>query len=105
MVVEDDETPGHPRGTRWLKERSAFARTTGAEINEPGSFGPLLTEQDLAARHGRSVKTLRNLRVKGGYVPYLKIGRHVRYRLQDVLEYESRCLRSSTSVEGSPDGV
>ncbi|REF85853.1 hypothetical protein DES32_1889 [Methylovirgula ligni] len=63
----------------------------------------LLTEHELAARHGRSVKTIRNLRVTGGYVPFLKIGRHVRYRLIDVLAYEERSLRQSTSDKGGPD--
>jgi hypothetical protein len=63
----------------------------------------LLTEYDLARRHSRSVKTLRNLRVKGGYVPFLKMGRHVRYRLADVLAYEERCLRWSTSDQGGAD--
>jgi hypothetical protein len=33
-----------------------------------------LTETQLAARHQRSVKTLRNARVSGGYIPFVKIG-------------------------------
>lgn len=60
----------------------------------------IITEAQLAHRHQRSIKTIRNLRVKGGYVPFLKIGRHVRYRLADVLEYEEKCLRQSTSDIG-----
>lgn len=59
-----------------------------------------LTEHQLAARHQRSVKTVRNLRVNGGYVPFLKIGRHVRYRLSDVLAFEEKSLKSSTSDQG-----
>lgn len=59
----------------------------------------LLTEFELAARHRRSVKTLRNDRVAGRYVPFIKIGRHVRYRLADVLAYESQHRRTSTSEE------
>jgi hypothetical protein len=70
---------------------------------QAASCGVLLTERELAARHRRSVKTIRNLRVKGDYVPYLKIGRHVRYRLSDVLEYEAKCLRQSTSSSGGDD--
>ena len=27
---------------------------------------------------------------------YVKLGRHVRYRREDVLEYEASCLRRST---------
>ena len=56
-----------------------------------------LTEQQLAARHQRSVKTLRNARVTGGYVPFVRIGRSVRYRLSDVVAYEQTNLMRSTS--------
>jgi hypothetical protein len=44
-----------------------------------------LTEEQLATRHQRSVKTLRNARVQGGYVKFVKLGRNVRYRISDVL--------------------
>jgi hypothetical protein len=56
-----------------------------------------LTEAQLAARHQRSVKTLRNARVSGGYIPFVKIGRNVRYRLSDVLAFEQAALKRSTS--------
>ena len=56
-----------------------------------------LTETQLAERHQRSVKTLRNKRVQGGYIKFVKIGRHVRYRLSDVLAYEQANLQNSTS--------
>ena len=58
-----------------------------------------LTERQLAARHQRSVKTLRNAHVYGGYVKFIKIGRSVRYRLSDVLAYEQANLQRSTSDE------
>jgi len=38
-----------------------------------------LTEQQLERRHQRRTKTLRNDRVRGGYIAFVKIGRHVRY--------------------------
>jgi hypothetical protein len=56
-----------------------------------------LTEQQLAARHQRSVKTLRNARVIGGYIRFVRIGRHIRYRLSDVVEFEEANLLNSTS--------
>jgi len=56
-----------------------------------------LTERQLATRHQRSVKTLRNARVYGGYVPFVNIGRSVRYRLSDVLAYERENVMRSTS--------
>jgi hypothetical protein len=59
-----------------------------------------LTEQQLAARHQRSAKTLRNARVHGGYIPFVKIGRNIRYRLSDVIKYEEANVLTSTSGWG-----
>jgi hypothetical protein len=61
-----------------------------------------LTERQLAERHQRSVRTLRNARVYGGYVKFVKIGRSVRYRLSDVLEYEQANVLRSTSDGDCP---
>ena len=61
-----------------------------------------LTERQLAERHQRSVRTLRNARVYGGYVKFVKIGRSVRYRLSDVLEYERANVLRSTSDGDCP---
>lgn len=60
----------------------------------------LLDETAVAQRQGRSVKTLRNQRVAGDGIPFLKLGRLVRYRLSDVVAWETACLRSSTSDQG-----
>lgn len=59
-----------------------------------------LTEHDLATRHQRSVKTLRNERLQGKGVPYVKIGRSVRYRLSDIESFEESQVRRSTSDHG-----
>jgi len=59
-----------------------------------------LTELQLSARHQRSVKTVRNDRLRGGYIPFVKVGRLVRYRLSDVLRWEESNLRTSTSDRG-----
>jgi hypothetical protein len=50
-------------------------------------YEEFLTEKQLAARHRRGPKTLRNDRVKGSYIPFHKLG-NVRYRLSDVIAYE-----------------
>jgi hypothetical protein len=60
-----------------------------------------LDEHDLSRRHKRSIKTIRNARLRGGSVPFVKIGRLVRYRLSDVVAWEQQTrLRNSTSDEG-----
>lgn len=63
----------------------------------------LLTEHEVARRQGRSVRTLQNQRVLGGGIPYLKLGRSVRYRLSDVSAWEEARRYSSTSEEGHRD--
>ena len=59
-----------------------------------------LTEVEVAERQGRSVKTLQNQRVNGDGIPFLKLGRTVRYRLADVEAWENACARKSTSDKG-----
>jgi hypothetical protein len=56
-----------------------------------------LTEKQLASRHQRSVKTLRNARVTGSYIRFVRLGRTVRYRLSDIVAYEEANLVHSTS--------
>jgi hypothetical protein len=56
-----------------------------------------LTEKQLASRHQLSVKTLRNARVSGSYIRFVRLGRTVRYRLSDVVAYEEANLVRSTS--------
>ena len=67
----------------------------------PSAAGALdeifLTEKQLASRHQLSVKTLRNARVTGSYIRFVRLGRTVRYRLSDVLSYEEANLVRSTS--------
>ena len=76
------------------RARSAVESATNAELRQ------ILTERDLAGRHGCSVKKLQADRLKGVGIPYVKLGRLVRYRLCDVLAYEEAHLRSSTSEGG-----
>lgn len=59
----------------------------------------LITETELSRRWKISVKTLRNRRVVGGFVPYIKISRTVRYRVSDVVAWEEASLRQSTSEQ------
>jgi hypothetical protein len=47
-----------------------------------------LTEKQLAKRHQRSLKALRNDRVDGCYIPFIQTGQNIQYRLSDILEYE-----------------
>lgn len=64
----------------------------------------LLTEAEVARRQSRSIKTLQNQRVSGGGIPFLKLGRSVRYRLSDVIAWEEAGRCYSTSSGGRSNG-
>lgn len=54
-----------------------------------------LTEKDVKKITQRALPTLRNDRHRGKGIPYMKIGRSVRYNLQDVIEFmESRKIQT-----------
>ncbi len=46
-----------------------------------------LTEKETAKLTARSLSTLRNERSKGVGMPYHKLGRSIRYKLEDVMEW------------------
>lgn len=57
----------------------------------------LITEKALATRWNlASAKKLQADRASGTGCPYVKIGRAIRYRLSDVVAYETANLRNST---------
>ncbi len=53
-----------------------------------------LDEVEVARITGRKIQSLRNDRFKGKGMPYVKLGRSVRYSLSDVVAYmEARKIR------------
>jgi hypothetical protein len=76
------------------------ARTAIESATNAAESRQLLTEVDLATRWGCSVKKLQADRLKGVGIPYVKLGRLVRYRLSDVLAYEEAHVRNSTTEGG-----
>ncbi|MDA8163334.1 MAG: helix-turn-helix domain-containing protein [Desulfobacteraceae bacterium] len=52
-----------------------------------------MQEREVAAMTGIAVSTLQNDRYLGQGLPYVKVGRSVRYRLKDVVDWmESRTV-------------
>lgn len=47
-----------------------------------------LTTEELAERSGVSLLTVYRWNSRGGGPPYMRIGRHARYRLTDVIAWE-----------------
>jgi len=57
-----------------------------------------LNEVQVSEMTGRALSTLRNERFNRCGIPYIKIGRSVRYSLQDVIEFmESRKISTIIS--------
>ncbi len=71
------------------------------ETIDPAELG-LLNEHETAFRLGLSVKTLRRWRWEGSGVPYVKVGRAVRYDPQDIGEYIQQ-NRVDKRMESDPD--
>jgi excisionase family DNA binding protein len=74
----------------------AEARVSDAGCAANG-YRRTLTDIEVAARLGVSRFTVRSWRLKGVGPRFLKMGRAVRYRPEDVQEYEQRVLVNPTS--------
>jgi len=68
--------------------------STGSKLDRAGT---LLTAEEVAALTDLSIDTLAQWRSQRRGIPYLKIGRSVRYALADVQAYLEGC-RVSVSV-------
>ncbi|MGA9308477.1 MAG: helix-turn-helix domain-containing protein [Candidatus Sulfotelmatobacter sp.] len=68
----------------------------------------LLTDVDVARLTGRARKTIQKDRLRGGddCIPFIRLGRLVRYRQSDVAEFIARrpTLRSTTGATASRAG-
>lgn len=56
----------------------------------------LLTENQAAEQLGISPRTLQQRRRKEGGIPFIKLGRTVRYDIEDIKRYLDRFKRTST---------
>ena len=56
-----------------------------------GTSVQLLTPEEVSQATGLSVETLAQWRSRKRHLPYLKIGRRIRYDLKDVEAYLKRC--------------
>ena len=63
---------------------------------------PLLDEKQAAALLRMTSKGLQSWRYRGGGPRFVKAGRSVRYRLEDLQAFVLAALRSSTSDPGPP---
>jgi len=89
---------------------SSFGAPVGGPSTASGSTiqvdpDVLLTTQEAAAILKSSSRTLEGWRVSGMVeIPFLKIGRSVRYRRLDILAVAEKNLRRTTSDPGTAGG-
>ena len=76
-----------------MKNSSITGKSSGISINSPTQRNvstQLLTETQLAEHWNISIKTLQAQRWKGGGITFIKIGRSVRYSIEDVIAFEQQ---------------
>ena len=73
---------------------------TNYRRDQPNTFRPLLDQNAVAAILGVQVKTLESWRLRGRGIPFLKVGRCVRYRASAVEAFLKASERQSTSDPG-----
>ena len=76
-----------------MRERDEALRQTTELVK-------LLTTQQLSEVTGKSPRSHEKERVEGRGIPFIKMGRSVRYDPQDVQEYLRQRRRTSTSDPG-----
>jgi hypothetical protein len=62
----------------------------GPDESEDARRDRILSEQSLADRYGRTIRTLQRWRDEGRGPAYLRIGRSIFYRVEDVEAFEAR---------------
>ena len=86
-----------PRQNRAVRHRDREVVGDQTKPAPSAADETLLTEQQLAARWQVSPKTLRNARLQGRLVSFVKLGRLIRYRLSTVISVEEQNSVRSTS--------
>jgi hypothetical protein len=71
--------------------------TAGATPGRVEPLARLLSDRDLEQITGRSRSSWQKDRVKGGGIPYVRVGRLIRYRADDVKRYLDQRTETSTS--------
>jgi len=66
------------------------------QFSQPRTLDKFITETQLAQRWQVSKKLVQKQRHEGTGAPYVKIGRIVRYRVEEVLGFEDACRRINT---------
>jgi hypothetical protein len=58
----------------------------------------LLTSRDLSQRWNLSIRTIEKWRYVDFGPPFLKFGKAIRYRIEDIIEFEQRALKKESAT-------
>jgi predicted DNA-binding transcriptional regulator AlpA len=99
IAANSDVTFGHWHGDRKPQDtKRELDSAAASDANRPATVEKrTLTDIQVAARLGVSRFTVRSWRLKGVGPRFLKMGRAVRYRPEDVQEYEQQVIVNPTS--------
>jgi hypothetical protein len=66
-------------------------------------YPPLLTQQHVKEITGLADSTIEQARLKGGFLPFVRIGRNVRYPLDGLVSYLERLPRYNSTTQADQD--
>lgn len=72
-------------------------KSTNANLSQPTAHPVFLSERELSARWGVSIKKLQSDRLYGRGCEFFRNGRSVRYSMDAIIAYEKANTVSSTS--------
>lgn len=67
------------------------------------NYPPVLTQKHVKSITGHSDSFIEQARLKGEFIPYVKIGRSVRYLMADVVEYLAGLKRLNSTAEDTQE--
>ena len=66
-------------------------------------YPPLLTQQHIKEITGLGDSTIEQARLKGGFIPFVRIGRSVRYPIDGAVAYLEKLPRYNNTTEADQD--
>jgi len=105
-TTESQRTPAAapnkaPSKAKRIKRPRTEARRTEPGAPQPSGERVVLTTDQAGAFLGLSPTTLETLRTRGGGPPFVKLGRRVVYRSEDLAHWLAQRVRRSTSDPGT----
>jgi predicted DNA-binding transcriptional regulator AlpA len=99
QVLDVDEVP-NPGGSEAGDTVAAVEPASAPDYYSQSEGGRMLTVPELARRWTTTAQVIYNLRHRGEGPPAIRIGRELRFRLEDVERWEQSRLETPTPAAG-----